>query len=199
MYPIRYKVVRLTTPRSDSRGRQCGHASRPAAPSQAGAQNSAVPGGLGLLAVAPDDLRGFLHQQAQHGPAQATRATQLYAVKALYAYAASEGFRLENPAHGLKLSVRGRIRTEVYTRPEADRILSWAGAQPGRRWMVGHPLLATFRYAGLRLSEIVSQRARSLPERGPTHTAAVLPSCSSIRCPPQTGNSGSYAPRSIPA
>lgn len=90
-----------------------------------------MPGGLGLLAVAPDDLRGFLHQQAQHGPAQATRATQLYAVKALYAYAASEGFRLENPAHGLKLSVRGRIRTEVYTRPEADRILSWAGGATG--------------------------------------------------------------------
>jgi hypothetical protein len=46
----------------------------------------------------------------------------------------------------------------VYSEAEAEAILAWAAGQPDLRWRVGHPILATFRYTGLRLSELVHLR-----------------------------------------
>ena len=41
-------------------------------------------------------------------------------------------------------------------------ILAWAASQTGVRWEVGHAVLATLRYARLRLAEVVSLRLDKL-------------------------------------
>ena len=50
------------------------------------------------------------------------------------------------------------MRTEVYTDAQAEHILTWARNQDGRRWEVGSTLLATLRFTGLRLTELVTLR-----------------------------------------
>ena len=59
-----------------------------------------------------------------------------------------------NPTLGLKVPGARKARTEIYTDAEADQILAWAADQPGVRGQLGHAVLATLRYTGLRRNEV---------------------------------------------
>lgn len=80
------------------------------------------------------------------------------ALKALFGYLVAEGLVAASPTDGIRRPPGINMRTEVYSETEAEDILGWAHGQPGLRWRVGHVVLATFRYTGLRLSELVHLR-----------------------------------------
>jgi integrase len=87
-----------------------------------------------------------------------TRSTAYFALKSLYNYLVGTGEVPTNPADKLKISHAHQLRTGVYTDAKAEQILTWARNQDGRRWEVGHTLLATLRFTGLRLNELVNLR-----------------------------------------
>jgi site-specific recombinase XerD len=103
-------------------------------------------------------IKAFLLHQASRGLTPASRANQGCALRALYAFMVEEGLVIDDPTEGVRLPSRSAERTEVYTEEEVDMILSWAATQDATRWQVGHVVLATFRYTGLRLTELVTLR-----------------------------------------
>jgi len=107
-------------------------------------------------------VRGFLLHEANRAIAQITRSTALFALRSFYRFLVAEDLSEENPAAAVTLPCPVRPRVEFYTDPEADAIIEWASAQPGLRWQVGHVILLTFRYTGLRLSELVNLRTEEI-------------------------------------
>ncbi len=111
-----------------------------------------------LLGVETKHIRAYLLHEAARGLSPVTRAIALSAIKALFVYLVAEDLVSEDPAAAVRRPPGIKLRTEVYSEAEAEAILVWAASQPGRRWRVGHVILATFRYTGLRLSELVYLR-----------------------------------------
>jgi site-specific recombinase XerD len=109
---------------------------------------------LALPDVQSVHVRAFLHAEAARGIAPTTRASALFALRSFYEYLRSEDLFPLNPTLGLKVPGARKLRTEVYSDAEADLILSWAVEQPGLRGRVGHAVLATLRYTGLRRNEV---------------------------------------------
>jgi site-specific recombinase XerD len=114
--------------------------------------------GVTLLDAKTMHVKAFLLHQAARGLAPASRANQGCALRALFAFLVEEDLVRHNPAEGVRLPSRGSERTEVYSEDEADTIIGWAADQDSIRWRVGHVVLATFRYTGLRLTELVTLR-----------------------------------------
>ncbi len=111
--------------------------------------------GVALVGVKPKHIRAYLLHEAGRGLSPMTRAIALSALKALFAYLVVEGFVSKDPADAIRRPPGTKVRTEVYSEAEAEAILAWVAAQPGMRWRVGHAILATFRFTGLRLSELI--------------------------------------------
>jgi site-specific recombinase XerD len=104
----------------------------------------------------PSDVRSWLMHKSTRGNAPITRVTALYALRSFYRFLVAEGLCAANPADAVKLPSPSTPRAEFYTGPEADDIIGWATAQPGRRWQVGRVILLTLRYSGLRLNELAT-------------------------------------------
>jgi site-specific recombinase XerD len=111
-----------------------------------------------LLDVEARHVRAYLLEEAARGLSPMTRATALSAIKALFVYLVAEEMVSDDPAEAVRRPPGTRLRTEVYSEAEAEAILSWAANQTELRWQVGYAVIATFRYTGLRLSELVSLR-----------------------------------------
>src|SRR5579863_8613065 len=118
--------------------------------------------GLDVISVQRTHVRSYLRNEAARGLAPSTRATALYAIRSFYAYLAEEEMVPVNPTTDLTVPGAAAQRTLIYTDQEADAIQTWAAQQPGRRWAVGSVIIATFRYSGLRLTELCSLRLDSL-------------------------------------
>jgi site-specific recombinase XerD len=109
-----------------------------------------------LADVTKLQVRAWLLHEANRGIAPVTRATALFALRSFYRFLIAEGLSQENPAAAVTLPSPNRPRVEFYTDAEADAIIAWAAAQPGLRWQVGRAMLATLRFTGLRLDELVN-------------------------------------------
>lgn len=114
--------------------------------------------GLSLTEVEPGQIHSFLLHEGERGITQVTRSTAYFALKSLYKFLEGNEEVACNPTDGVKIRHAPQIRTEVYTDAQAEQILNWARNQDGRRWEVGHTLLATLRFTGLRLNELVNLR-----------------------------------------
>ncbi|MGD0255200.1 MAG: tyrosine-type recombinase/integrase [Acidimicrobiales bacterium] len=113
---------------------------------------------LSLPEVQAVHVKTFLLAEAARGIEPATRAAALWALRSFYDYLVSEDLIVANPASSVRVPGARKLRTAIYTDDEADPIISWAARQEGVRWQVGHVLLSTFRYTGLRLNELATLR-----------------------------------------
>lgn len=111
-----------------------------------------------LCEVTKLQVRAWFLHEATRGIAPKTRSTALFALRSFYRFLIAEDLSEENPAALVTLPSPARSRVEFYSDPEADAIIAWTAAQPGLHWQVGRVLLLTFRYTGLRLSELVTLR-----------------------------------------
>ncbi len=103
-------------------------------------------------------VKAYLLALAARGIFPATRSSALFALRSFYEYLRAEDLVALNPTRGNKVPGARKARTEIYTDTEAEQILAWAVDQPGVRGQVGHAVLPTLRYTGLRRNEIAMLR-----------------------------------------
>lgn len=127
-----------------------------------------------------ETIIGYLIDQERRGLSAATRRRAVFALRSFYRW-------LGNPDHtnpAVKVRPPGSTlpRAEFYTDAQADRILDHVRDTPGLRARVADAVLATFRYAGLRNTELISLRmheidpdARRLQIRGKGSKERLVP------------------------
>jgi site-specific recombinase XerD len=112
--------------------------------------------GLSLTEVESQHIHLFLLHEGERGLSQGTRTIAYFALKALYSFLLAIGEVTVNPVIAVVVRHTQHLRTEVYTDAEAEQILSWVSKQEKPRWVVGHVVLSTLRFTGLRLTELVT-------------------------------------------
>jgi integrase/recombinase XerD len=116
-----------------------------------------------IVAAASEDLRAHLRRLAERGAASASVARRLSAVRQLYRFLYSEGYRSDNPAAAIDGPKRGRSLPKVLSIRQVDDLLTRARAGvaaqglPERLRAARLTCLLEVLYAtGLRVSELVA-------------------------------------------
>ncbi|MEX1163215.1 MAG: tyrosine-type recombinase/integrase, partial [Nitriliruptor sp.] len=125
--------------------------------------------GLALLDASPEDLRGYLRHLARSGRSSSHRRLAIFAIRWLYTWLARDLDTTDevNPAKRVKVPSQDTPNTDYYTseqfrallgaaRTAAEDFASRGLAKQALRARFDHAVLATLRYTGLRLNELIN-------------------------------------------
>lgn len=105
--------------------------------------------------AARGDVEAYMIHCDAQGLAQSTRARRLSAIKQLYRFAQSEGWRSDNPAIELRGPGKPRRLPKTLSHDEVDRLLEAAATQ-GRDRLRNTCLMQVLYATGMRVTELVS-------------------------------------------
>ncbi len=119
-----------------------------------------------LLELEPDHIEDYLIDLADRGIEQATRRLAVYSIRSLYRFLSRGLPAVVNPADKVRPPAQPKTKTIDYSNSELEQLLDatldaaeTAAAQGLHdRWVrarFDHAVLATFRYTGVRLSELL--------------------------------------------
>ncbi len=112
-------------------------------------------------------IKAFVLAEAARGIAPSTRSTVLFSLRSFYRFLMAEDVVEVNPAANVTIPriVLGPV--EFYSDSQADTIIAWATAQPGRRWQVGRVPSATAACGSTSWQACVPRRSTSTPGASP--------------------------------
>ena len=112
--------------------------------------------GTELQAASEDDLRHFLHAQAEAGLSAATVARRLAALRHYFRFLYSDGRRADDPTTHLDSPKRARPLPRVLAQADMLALLAAAGDRPGSEGVRLLTLMEMFYATGLRVTELAA-------------------------------------------
>lgn len=116
-----------------------------------------------LASTEPQDVADWLLSLASRGIAGTTRRTMVFAARSFFDWYVGPD---DNPARAVSAPPQQVPETEAYSENEADRIMAAARLRGGLDGRFDHAVLATLRYTGLRVGEVVAIRHRNVDVGG---------------------------------
>jgi len=118
-----------------------------------------------LLSAKTPDLEKVLSLWAKAGLAPSTAARKLSAAKQFYKFLQLDDLRKDNPAHNLTGPKQGRPLPKILSEEDVDRLFETASADDSVKGVRRLCLLEILYAGGLRVSELVSLKARAVQRR----------------------------------